>query len=680
MEPRHAENMPCSSDEQSSSASRLKSKIKSKIRTVFKSKPPLFDPGVSHKSTTDATILPSERRSSIRVNHRIVEYAPAQTIYKSLNPYENEFRLLRIDNLDSCCPSTTLHTFSLDAAPEYYALSYHWGSTSRPLPVTINGHHRKVTKNLSIALHQLYDLKVKVRLDRDAYFWIDALCINQEDFEERNHQVTNMRTIYSQAEAVYISVGDATDDSYLVPSLVQKLVACETDPNQLGQIIHSDYNQEFHAFQAFLRRKYWTRVWVVQEVNSAKQAHILCGKDIMAWAILLRAQSIILAAGSAVYKLMNYEPDLVNLITYAEYRGSRGLLSHIGSQEPTLLEALKWHCLKQASLPEDKVYAIIGITTAKDDPALVVDYNRGVERLYIDTTKYIIQSTKRLDVICAMQKRPFKEDICEMDIPTWTVNWVDRVTSDLYGPWAHVQATGSKEAYFEFSSDNKSVVVEGMYLGTISSLASYDYNPHWWEESPEIRRNRVVDNFYEVYFASHESSPEQGDLPNLLRLCRNFTCGIVNMDVEVLSNLSDEEATEMILSVFAYRLTERHVDLPEAMIVLATNLRARFDERDIESWSNIILDDLYSIFLPRRIFMCDNGLIGSGYGKSDVGCEVWAIMGCRALVVLKPTGNDEGGKERYEVIGDAYCDGYMKGEVLTEVEEGTRKVKKIVLI
>jgi hypothetical protein len=42
---------------------------------------------------------------------------------------------------------------------------------------------------------------------------VDALCINQSDFNEKNHQVKLMQSIYSKAFAVIVWLGDAADDS-----------------------------------------------------------------------------------------------------------------------------------------------------------------------------------------------------------------------------------------------------------------------------------------------------------------------------------------------------------------------------------------------------------------------------------------------------------------------------------
>jgi hypothetical protein len=86
----------------------------------------------------------------------------------------------------------TMYTVDLDSQPEYRALSYEWGSSTPTVTIQCNDSNFEVTTNLAAALHRLR------KLDGPKIFWIDALCINQKDLEERNQQVAQMGRIYSQ--------------------------------------------------------------------------------------------------------------------------------------------------------------------------------------------------------------------------------------------------------------------------------------------------------------------------------------------------------------------------------------------------------------------------------------------------------------------------------------------------
>jgi Heterokaryon incompatibility protein (HET) len=100
---------------------------------------------------------------------------------------------------------------SLENAPPYEALSYAWGSLDFRPGVKIEDGYIFVTVNCFDALQHLprttrKDGKVRVSwFEAQArYIWIDAICINQEDIEERNQQVSIMPEIYRKAERVLV--------------------------------------------------------------------------------------------------------------------------------------------------------------------------------------------------------------------------------------------------------------------------------------------------------------------------------------------------------------------------------------------------------------------------------------------------------------------------------------------
>jgi len=112
-----------------------------------------------------------------------------QVKYEPLNTHRNEIRLLTIlpdnDNGAVCC---TLSHASLDDSPTYAALSYCWGDPKKTRPVTVNGCIFNATINLEAGLRELR---------RQGFYvvWVDALCINQRDTEERGKQILRMRDI-----------------------------------------------------------------------------------------------------------------------------------------------------------------------------------------------------------------------------------------------------------------------------------------------------------------------------------------------------------------------------------------------------------------------------------------------------------------------------------------------------
>lgn len=115
--------------------------------------------------------------------------------YEYLDPQRRNIRLLTLlpvkdDEIISC----QIETVSLDDLPEYTTLSYVWGDPADTRPILLAGHSQNVTVNLECALRNLAHKASEPRK-----FWIDALCVNQDDKTERSQQVRLMSAIYKQS-------------------------------------------------------------------------------------------------------------------------------------------------------------------------------------------------------------------------------------------------------------------------------------------------------------------------------------------------------------------------------------------------------------------------------------------------------------------------------------------------
>ncbi|KAF2100718.1 HET-domain-containing protein [Rhizodiscina lignyota] len=127
--------------------------------------------------------------------------------FTSLEP--RRFRLLSV--LPGTVPTPlvcSLSDNSLDDPPAYEALSYAWGSAEFSEPnLTLNGYQICIMTELEKALIRLR------HPDAVRTLWIDAICINQANTQERNAQVTIMTDVYRAAERVIAWLGEETADS-----------------------------------------------------------------------------------------------------------------------------------------------------------------------------------------------------------------------------------------------------------------------------------------------------------------------------------------------------------------------------------------------------------------------------------------------------------------------------------
>jgi hypothetical protein len=130
-------------------------------------------------------------------------------IYETLNEERREIRLLVLepprDTDTEPAVEYSMKVFSLNENPQYVALSYVWGSSAVTEDIVVNGSSFPVTNNLASALWQLGGVS--------ELLWVDAICINQRDVEERSAQVRMMGDIYRNATIVISWLGPEADKS-----------------------------------------------------------------------------------------------------------------------------------------------------------------------------------------------------------------------------------------------------------------------------------------------------------------------------------------------------------------------------------------------------------------------------------------------------------------------------------
>jgi hypothetical protein len=131
-----------------------------------------------------------------------------QQIYNNLDIKRHEIRLLELfPGSSEETVTATLSTVSLDASPppRYEALSYVWGDPTIRREIQISSPGFAMSFTIGVSLEEAL---IRMRFpDRNRTLWVDAICINQEDIEERESQVSIMGRIYSESAQVLVWLG-----------------------------------------------------------------------------------------------------------------------------------------------------------------------------------------------------------------------------------------------------------------------------------------------------------------------------------------------------------------------------------------------------------------------------------------------------------------------------------------
>jgi Heterokaryon incompatibility protein (HET) len=197
-------------------------------------------------------------------------------IYQQLPADKDAIRLLLLQPHDCTWSSTikcSLINATISGSRPYEALSYAWGELLPMQKIVLNGQVISVRQNLfDCLLHVRRENKIR-------WLWIDALCIDQDNLEEKGRQVKLMPFIYETATRVLAWLGGAADES-------DDLLAFKNIPwvrsgnspygfwGYPGLLLDADF---VRRTDAFFQRSYWNRTWVVQENRRAKDVLFLCG-------------------------------------------------------------------------------------------------------------------------------------------------------------------------------------------------------------------------------------------------------------------------------------------------------------------------------------------------------------------------------------------------------------------
>ncbi|CAG5138365.1 uncharacterized protein ALTATR162_LOCUS325 [Alternaria atra] len=271
------------------------------------------------------------------------------------------------------------------------------------------------------------------------YYWIDFLCMNQSNIEERNAQVARMADVFKKADGVVVWLGK--EDQYTQDALTTMRRISAT-PEKDGPLVPytSFYNPEesqlvsstrltFHNWLGFIvliNRPWFKRAWVIQEIALGKTALVVCGNKVFPWDILSKTLSFVkttrwyhhlhaeklkhvkeLRKHPGIYKQIlksKLEVGISPLNLNSTRLTASSLIEPNGQavKQPSFRNLLDKHRFAESSDPRDKVYAFLGLANRNLSPfrtqpnALVPDYNLSVEEVFIEIATVLMSSYKNL--------------------------------------------------------------------------------------------------------------------------------------------------------------------------------------------------------------------------------------------------------------------------------------------
>lgn len=279
-----------------------------------------------------------------------------------------------------------LETFELESAPPYKALSYSWGDkTSSSIIILGDGFHFRVRRNLEDALQ-------RIRSPSDVvYVWIDGVCINQADNEERSRQVGLMGEVFSSAEEVIVWLGETRT----LPGVEEAVYGGAIGLAQQKELI------------------WWRRLWVVQETVTARtKPKILFGPSQMEWEpFLLRWRELCRRPRQTSSEHAEAHADQLDFI-----KGGLKALEMLSQLWETSPEHRKLHrMLVQTRYhvcadDHDRIYGLLYLMAPEERELFMPDYNSPTGNVFAIATAQILRtSSLGFDILLRYWNRGMRE-------------------------------------------------------------------------------------------------------------------------------------------------------------------------------------------------------------------------------------------------------------------------------
>lgn len=618
----------------------------------------------------------------------------ALEIHKYLPLEDNEIRLLKVtpappdDEAASAVPFThSLHHYPLSSAPAYETLSYTWGEPQRNCHLKLeNGATLPVTASLYFAV------RIVARHCASGYLWIDQICINQDDFEERGRQVKLMGQIYSSGERCLVWLpartaprcetfelvlemmrGFGDDQSRMEGTLrnVRALLAGDLALYRFEAYEPEDEDAEvegaFWRLYCVFMNEWFGRGWVFQEVVLAKECLMVLGRDeslsLKDLYYLGQAIDYIVDLGLVENLLprrfANWEEIFIRayrkleLVMRIRYDFHRPREEHPVDAHhfERLLSSITPICA--TTDPRDRIYAFLGLlrspeikiepnyklpitkVTASEDVNVAGD-------IFVSATVDIICSRRRLDILEFLCRKEGSRVIRDQKSPTWVPNLAYSLAINPFHTFStDVEEEGVRQIYpFTGRCEPPSLFVSGKLVDVVEKVV--------WDKLDHLDENgirEVTEQAQNDWMRSSRSVPKPTFQTVLEALLAQGHCE--DRSLWPLQELvGDGRAAEIV----------RDSTSGEVLGGEAEDLMRR------------VIDNVRKVAGSRSLFITEHGRLAMG-ATIQQGDEICIIHGCSNPVALRTDGQGN-----YLVKEVCFLEGWMNpwssGKVFWSEKEG----------
>ncbi|KIN02760.1 hypothetical protein OIDMADRAFT_178636 [Oidiodendron maius Zn] len=421
----------------------------------------------AHAGQKTSSVPTEEKRISTSHLSTLAPYT-----YSPLNSRSSEIRILALKASLSPTEPITCRLVTADLDKElttdgrlnsppiklFTPLSYCWGTTLMTEAIVLDSHLFLVTPSLHRALLHFRNANENPSGERvteenkETFWWIDAICINQNDLDERSSQVGLMTRLYKVAQTVHVWLGEESEDSSRAMNVIRELAYIPSDwdswkyipkpgqthrpdgpgrpmvklPTDPPAITAEDKSKNYSALISLYQRPWFTRVWIRQEVALPDDVKFHCGAETCSWEEIMRVADML------TYLADEYHlPDLqhVRIRSNGSYKSCfhkaieldqlRAIIGRGNGTYAELQELVFDSRDCQATDPLDKIYAMLPLTNP-DEIDVTVDYRKDSREVYKELA--IRFFNRSLDYLVGCQN-PSRSNGLPSWVPNLAVPW-----------------------------------------------------------------------------------------------------------------------------------------------------------------------------------------------------------------------------------------------------------------
>ena len=598
--------------------------------------------------------------------------------FTKMESHPAALRLLQIDPGSGDEPLQCRLVSTTWDATQYEALSYTWGSEQiQPrMFVWLDGKRFWDKPTLIRALSCLR------RLDQPRLIWIDSMCIDQSDGEEKAEQVSKMRDIYAHAARVVVWLDSVTfwsgpnlrkaDTWESLECLFDKLRGLAgKDQEEILALFTQLSKLQKDALVKLLRLPWWQRVWVIQEVAAGRHVTFQCRNLSLDWDDL---RAVItcpkLQANSQIPEEVTRFVQQIELLRHDHPDGSYGLLSLVFEFRHS-----------RATLAKDRVFALMGLIRSQENSLdITVDYGSKDLIVFCSFAKACIKKYGSLNVFVALEDAYTGRCTTYMDTVVGT-----RATRALSAPsWIY-------QGLLRFSEPESSMT------------------PLW---SGGLAPDTFSQGFSAAGNAAAICRPDLAD-PEILGL-QGFEVDTIKRTGKPYYRRHSEELKCRTLAGW-HKLMARargqkadHLDCDFTVILTAgVETESNFDWSQSASVPSELLSTIDEACNARRLFVTRNGRIGIGHKYCRPGDLVCILLGAAVPYILRESNHSGLGffhstgfacfrnlrgckrakhlgccfQTLHHLVGQAYVHGIMQyqGDIHADIDSGKVDLKDFFL-